>query len=85
MIGKSSKNETREKIHTRIRKTAAGTTARPRLNVYRSVSHIYVQVIDDSKRHDDSLGQLAGAGQGGDGKKHSDRRQHCGGQAGRQV
>ena len=50
MLNKSSKNATREKIHTRIRKKLAGTTARPRLNVYRSVNHIYVQLIDDAKQ-----------------------------------
>jgi len=49
MIGKTSKNATRTKIHTRIRKKIAGTTERPRLSVYRSVSHLYAQVIDDSK------------------------------------
>jgi len=49
MIGKTSKNDTRTKIHTRIRKKIAGTAARPRLSVYRSVSHLYAQVIDDSK------------------------------------
>ena len=48
MIGKASKDQTRQKIHSRIRKQLAGTTERPRLNVYRSVNHIYVQVIDDS-------------------------------------
>jgi large subunit ribosomal protein L18 len=49
MIGKTSKNETRGKIHSRIRKKIVGTAERPRLNVYRSVSHIYAQVIDDTK------------------------------------
>jgi large subunit ribosomal protein L18 len=49
MIGKTSKNQTRSKIHSRIRKKMAGTAERPRLNVYRSVSHIYAQVIDDTK------------------------------------
>jgi large subunit ribosomal protein L18 len=49
MIGKTSKNDTRTKIHTRIRKKIAGTAARPRLSVYRSVSHLYAQVIDDSQ------------------------------------
>jgi large subunit ribosomal protein L18 len=49
MIGKTSKNQTRTKIHTRIRKKISGTTERPRLSVYRSVSHIYAQVIDDAK------------------------------------
>jgi large subunit ribosomal protein L18 len=50
MLNKTSKNQTREKIHTRIRKKVLGTTARPRLNVYRSVNHIYVQLIDDAKQ-----------------------------------
>ena len=49
MIGKTSKNEVRGRIHSRIRKKMAGTAERPRLNVYRSVSHIYAQVIDDTK------------------------------------
>ncbi len=49
MIHKISKNEIRERIHTRIRKKLKGTTERPRLAIYRSVSHIYAQVIDDIK------------------------------------
>ncbi len=49
MIGKTSKDQTRQKVHTRIRKKVQGTAERPRLNVYRSVNHIYAQVIDDSK------------------------------------
>jgi large subunit ribosomal protein L18 len=49
MIGKSSKDQTRQKVHTRIRKKIQGTAERPRLSVYRSVSHIYAQVIDDAK------------------------------------
>jgi large subunit ribosomal protein L18 len=49
MISKTSKDQTRQKVHTRIRKRLLGTTERPRLNVYRSVNHIYAQVIDDAK------------------------------------
>ena len=49
MIGKTSKNVTRGRVHSRIRKKIVGTAERPRLNVYRSVSHIYAQVIDDTK------------------------------------
>jgi large subunit ribosomal protein L18 len=49
MITKTSKDQTRQKVHTRIRKKVLGTEQRPRLNVYRSVSHIYAQVIDDAK------------------------------------
>jgi large subunit ribosomal protein L18 len=49
MISKTSKDQTRQKIHTRIRKKLMGTEERPRLNVYRSVNHIYAQVIDDAR------------------------------------
>jgi large subunit ribosomal protein L18 len=49
MINKPSKNEQRQLRHTRIRKTLAGTSARPRLSVYRSNTGIYAQLIDDSK------------------------------------
>ena len=49
MIRQISRSEIRERIHTRIRKKLAGTTVRPRLAVFRSVAHIYAQVIDDSK------------------------------------
>src|ERR1700737_3991377 len=49
MIGKASKDQTRQKVHDRIRKKMSGTGERPRLNVYRSVNHIYAQVIDDAK------------------------------------
>jgi large subunit ribosomal protein L18 len=49
MLSKTSKDQTRQRVHTRIRKKLMGTTERPRLNVYRSVNHIYAQVIDDAK------------------------------------
>jgi large subunit ribosomal protein L18 len=42
-----TKADRRDRIHLRQRKRIAGTTARPRLCVFRSVSHIYAQVIDD--------------------------------------
>ena len=44
----TSRNASREKRHERIRLLLAGTTDRPRLAVFRSLSHIYAQVIDDS-------------------------------------
>jgi large subunit ribosomal protein L18 len=47
MITQTKRNEIRKRIHSRIRAKLAGTTARPRLNVYRSLNHIYAQVIDD--------------------------------------
>ena len=47
MLTKIGKNEKRGHVHERIRKKLQGTAERPRLNVYRSLNHIYVQVIDD--------------------------------------
>jgi large subunit ribosomal protein L18 len=49
MIHKIRKNEIRERVHLRIRRKLRGTSERPRLAVFRSVAHIYAQVIDDSK------------------------------------
>jgi large subunit ribosomal protein L18 len=49
MLTKSSKNETRQRVHQRIRTKLAGTPERPRLTVYRSLNHIYAQLIDDSQ------------------------------------
>lgn len=48
MITKADKNAVRKKRHARVRAKLEGTTARPRLNVYRSNQHIYAQVIDDA-------------------------------------
>jgi large subunit ribosomal protein L18 len=42
-----TKEDRRTRIKYRIRKRVQGTEARPRLTVYRSVAHIYVQVVDD--------------------------------------
>ena len=49
MLLKADKNKARQKRHLRVRNHIAGTTARPRLNVYRSLANIYAQVIDDEK------------------------------------
>jgi large subunit ribosomal protein L18 len=45
------KTAARERRHTRVRGKVAGTPERPRLNVYRSVTNIYAQVIDDVAGH----------------------------------
>ena len=42
-----TKSDRRERIHLRQRKRISGTPERPRLSVFRSVSHIYAQIIDD--------------------------------------
>src|SRR3954451_9148339 len=42
-----TKDDRRERIKHRIRKRVHGTEARPRLTVFRSVAHMYVQVVDD--------------------------------------
>ena len=47
MFNKTGKNQVRQRVHDRIRKKLMGTSERPRLNVYRSLNHIYAQVIDD--------------------------------------
>ena len=49
MIKKIDKNKERQRRHDRVRKKVFGTAEAPRLNVYRSLNHIYVQLIDDTK------------------------------------
>ena len=49
MITKTKRSEIRQRIHTRIREKVVGTAARPRLAVYRSLSNINAQVIDDER------------------------------------
>ncbi len=49
MKGKNTSRAARQRRHERVRKTVAGTPERPRLAVYRSLSHIYAQVIDDEQ------------------------------------
>ncbi|MBI3933459.1 MAG: 50S ribosomal protein L18 [Acidobacteria bacterium] len=48
MIQQQRRNETRRRIHDRIRRKIRGAAERPRLNVFRSQKHIYAQVVDDS-------------------------------------
>jgi large subunit ribosomal protein L18 len=51
MIRKTEKKQIRARIHKRIRRKLAGDPERPRLAVFRSVQHIYAQLIDDSRGH----------------------------------
>lgn len=51
MINKIDKNEARKQRSLRVRGKISGNENRPRLNVYRSLGHIYAQIIDDTKGH----------------------------------
>ncbi len=44
----ASRNEMRTRRHQRVRRTVNGTSERPRLNVFRSLEHIYAQIVDDT-------------------------------------
>src|SRR5436853_2367896 len=48
-MAKRIRAEVRAAVHRRIRRKVRGTTERPRLAVYRSLNHIYAQIIDDEK------------------------------------
>ena len=50
MIKHQDRNESRRRRHLRIRRTVQGDGARPRLSVFRSLAHIYAQVIDDGSQ-----------------------------------
>ena len=47
MVSRQDSNKARKKRHVRVRGKISGTADCPRLNVYRSLSNIYVQLIDD--------------------------------------
>ena len=49
MIVKESKNDVRKRRHTRVRNKISGTAECPRLNVFRSNTQIFAQIIDDVK------------------------------------
>ena len=48
-MAKLDKNQRRQRVHRRVRKRVQGTGERPRLAVYRTLRHIYVQAIDDER------------------------------------
>ena len=50
-MAKKSRNEMRKHRHQRVRKKVSGSKDIPRLNVYRSLQQLYVQVVDDSAGH----------------------------------
>jgi len=49
-MGRKTSQEIRAAVHKRIRNKISGSAERPRLAVYRSVNHIYAQIIDDGER-----------------------------------
>ena len=51
MLKKFNRNEKRKNRHRRVRQKVNGTPERPRLNVYKSNSHIYAQIINDVNGH----------------------------------
>ena len=50
MLKHKDRNESRRRRHLRIRRSVQGNADRPRLSVFRSLAHIYAQVIDDHRR-----------------------------------
>ena len=50
-MAKETRMKARRRRHMRVRRKVIGTATRPRLNVYRSLNNIYVQVIDDKAGH----------------------------------
>jgi large subunit ribosomal protein L18 len=60
MKGKNSARTARIRRHARVRKKVEGTAQRPRLAVYRSLTHIYAQVIDDERGHTVAAASSAG-------------------------
>lgn len=51
MISKKSRSEVRVKKHRRLRNRISGTASTPRLAVFRSINHMYAQIIDDVAQH----------------------------------
>ncbi len=68
-MAQRSRQDVRRAVHTRIRRKVKGTGERPRLAVFRSLNHIYAQLIDDEKGvtlcSASTAEKSAGAGNGG--------------------
>ena len=61
MVSKPNRSERRRQVHARVRRKVRGTAARPRLAVFRSLKHIYAQVIDDDAQHTVAAASTVGA------------------------
>lgn len=70
-VRKLSRDAHRRQVHRRVRRSVAGTPERPRLSVYRSLGHIYAQIIDDQSQRTlvsassidkETRGQIKGGG-----------------------
>jgi large subunit ribosomal protein L18 len=71
----ATRSSARTKRHERLRLRLAGTTNRPRLAVFRSLNHIYAQVIDDTNGHTVAAASSLEAGlRGSDGSKTDDAK-----------
>ena len=49
MAQRKDRRAVRQRIHLRVRRRVSGTPARPRLVVFRSLSHVYAQIVDDTQ------------------------------------
>ena len=77
-MGKDNAKKSREIRHSRVRKSVVGTAERPRLCVYRSLNHIYCQIIDDSRGHTLVSASTLDNDINSDGKRKSETAAHVG-------
>ena len=62
MVSRTNRNKRRRHVHARVRRKLCGTAVRPRLAVFRSLKHIYAQVIDDDAQRTLAAASTVGAG-----------------------
>jgi len=74
LINKKDSNLSRQTRHKRVRGKVTGTAQRPRLNVFRSLSHIYAQLIDDVKGETLAAASSAEKGFGYGGNKEAAKK-----------